>query len=154
LTDTNLRPKFSLSAIHPKLNRIWFKNSKRLYINGAVCGRYPLNGAIRNSLGEGSSATEDEATFRMLADAYLLSNPVLKEGCDGSGATGSIHGADIHLEKGAMMDYVYFRYGVYMVSTKCCSLSPSCSLSVSLCVSVSVCLSVCLSVSLCVYLCS
>lgn len=81
-------------------------------------GRYPLNGVIRNSLGEGSSATEDEATFQMLADAYALSNPIFKrkERCDENDATGLIHGADIHLEKGALMDYVYFRYGIYMVS--------------------------------------
>lgn len=80
--------------------------------------RYPLNGVIRNSLGEGSSATEDEATFQMLANAYALSNPVFKrkETCGGSDATGVIHGVDIRLEKGALMDYVYFRYGIYMVS--------------------------------------
>lgn len=55
----------------------------------------------------------------MLADAYALSNPSFKgkKGCDGSAATGVIHGADIHLEKGALMDYVYFTYGTYMVCT-------------------------------------
>ena len=82
--------------------------------------RYPLNTPIRNSLGEKSISTEDERTFQMLADTYATVHPALSKGlpCESTAKHGAVvHGADIAVQKGALMDYLYFKYGTYMVCT-------------------------------------
>ena len=81
--------------------------------------RYPLNSVRRNSFGEKSTKTDDDAAFEMLAHAYADQHPMMLQGndCGGDGDhQGLVHGADLLNQPGSLMDYLYFKHGTYMVS--------------------------------------
>jgi len=78
--------------------------------------RYPLNTPLRNSLGEKSSATEDDKTFEMLARAYDSGYASSNTDPSSCSYRGLVHGAEVLDHKGTLMDYLYFKHGTYMVS--------------------------------------
>ena len=85
--------------------------------------RYPLNKPRRNSLGEKSSATEDEESFRLIARAYAEPQTAMSHHgqCDNGTAvspSGVVHGADWRPHSGALMDYLYFQTSALMVSVR------------------------------------
>jgi len=88
--------------------------------------RYPLNTALRNSLGERTSLSEDEATFYMLADTYYQSANYAHtvDRCT-TQYRGPVHGSDVREQKGTLMDYLYFQHAIYMLSVHvaCCKHS-------------------------------
>ena len=79
--------------------------------------RYPLNTAVRNSLGEKTFRTEDEETFKLVASAYADKHPLMAGvGCGDPEVTGALHGAQVQEVRGSLMDYLYYSHSVFMVS--------------------------------------
>ena len=80
--------------------------------------RYPLHQNIRLNARDQTSHTQDEATFRMLAESFQLNHPKMTGAlCEGQMLPAVVNGAEWKKLSGALMDYVYFKEGTLMVRT-------------------------------------
>ena len=86
----------------------------------SICNfRYPLNRLRRNDFGERTAETKEEKEFQMLATAYADAHPSMKSNgsCGDDAPWGLVRGAEWKKQDAALMDFVYFRYNTYMVSS-------------------------------------
>ena len=87
--------------------------------SGGLLVRYPLHQNIRIEARQITSKTYDEDTFEMLSQAFHTNHPKMNGPlCEGQTTGVSVNGAEWEKTQGALMDYMYFKEGSLMVSSK------------------------------------
>ena len=87
--------------------------------SGGLLVRYPLHQNVRLEARQITSKTYDEDTFEMLSQAFHTNHPKMNGPlCEGQTTGVSVNGAEWEKMQGALMDYMYFKEGSLMVSSK------------------------------------
>lgn len=118
----------STSSIIPVLMKVFSKHQFSQVLSLEAGGKFivlPYEKKVKDIYGQLTSSTPDDDIFQMLGQSFNLAFATHKS-CSATATQGIIHGADIVLHSASILDYVYEKFGTYMISShvSCCKYPP------------------------------
>lgn len=118
----------STSSVIPILLKTFSTHRFSQVLSLEAAGKFvvlPYEEKVKDIYGQLSSSTPDEDIFQMLGKPFARTFSTHKS-CSNTATQGIIHGSDIVLHSASILDYVYKKFGTYMISShvSCCKSPP------------------------------